>query len=93
MTNLQACSSGFPESRYYVIKESDLYEAQRSGLVTLSQMAALVDVKTATEDVRRMSHKTSLQTLIIEKDWLEYQPTLSLIARRVLSELNAADVG
>lgn len=92
MTTLQACSSGFPESRYIIFKESDLYEAARGGLITAAMMATLVGIKIATEDTRRMHHKIPLETLIIEKSWPEYQPTLDLLSVRVLAELNAVDV-
>lgn len=91
MTHLQACSSGFPESRYVVIKESDLYEAGRVGLLTVAQLAALVKIKAATQEVRRVHCKPLLEILVIEKDWPEYEATFELLAARVLEELRATE--
>lgn len=93
MSTLQACSSGFPESRYYVIKEADLYEAGRVGLIPLHFFETLVSIKSALDAVRAQNHKSPLETLIIEKDWPEYQPAFNLLAARVMSELNAIEGG
>lgn len=87
--SFSANPSGFPDARYIVIKESDLYEAGRSGLVTIGQLSTLVAIQTAVADIRRMSHKPPLESLTIEKNWPEYEPTFELLAARILAEINA----
>lgn len=93
MSCLSASMSGFPESRYIVIKEVDLYEAGRAGLIPMSYLEHLAVIQSAVHKIRRINNKTRLETLTIEKDWPEYQPTLQLLAERALAELNAVEHG
>lgn len=79
----------FPESRYVTFKESDVYQAGHTGLLTIHHFQALREIANAVDKVRAERNRGTLEVIVIEKDWPEYQPTLELLGTRVKAELDS----
>lgn len=68
------------EQRYLVLKASDVIA---TGLST-TELDQLEAICKKVDDYRRNSGKSDLETVVVEKDWPEYEPTWTAIELRVI---------
>lgn len=67
------------EHRYIVLKNSDVAKlnvAERTALANITRKIARIRDK-------RGAHESSVQCVVIEKHWPEFEPTVALLAARV----------
>ncbi len=67
------------EQRYLVLKSSDMIAA---GL-TETELDQLQAICAKVDQYRRNAGKPDLETVVVEKDWPEYEPTWQAIEQRL----------
>lgn len=67
------------EQRYLVLKSSDMIA---TGL-TETELDQLQAICAKVDQYRRNAGKPVLETVVVEKDWPEYEPTWAAIEQRV----------
>lgn len=73
-------------NRYTVIKNYDLEQAISKGYVSEKDYEALQLILMTLRTMRRAQGKPLLETVVVESDWPEYEPTWKLIEDRVDQE-------
>lgn len=71
------------EKRYIVLKCSDVEAAASHGFLNHYQMDALVGITSRVADYRQRAKKPTLECVVVESDWPEYEPTWRAIEARV----------
>lgn len=71
------------ENRYVVIKRSDLKAAVKSGCLTQGSVLVLGDIAERIKTQRFVDNKAELETVVVERDWPEYQMVWKMIEARV----------
>ena len=71
------------EDRYIVIKKSDLKAAVKSGCLTQGSVLVLGDIAERIKTQRFVDNKAELETVVVERDWPEYQMVWKMIEARV----------
>ena len=69
------------EQQYLVLKSSDVIASGLSK-TELDQLEAICN---KVDECRRNAGKPDLETVVVEKDWPEYEPTWKAIEHRVLA--------
>lgn len=67
------------EGRYFVLKTADVIAA---GL-TQDEVNQLEAINRKVDEYRSSAGKPSLECVVVEKDWPEYEPTWTAIEQRV----------
>ena len=71
------------ENRYIVIKRSDLKAALASNRISKTDMADLIELAERVRTQRFVDSKAELETVVVERDWPEYELVWKMIASRV----------
>jgi hypothetical protein len=71
------------EKRYIVLKCSDVEAAASHGFLNHYQMDALVGITSRVTEYRQRAKKPTLECVVVEADWPEYEATWRAIERRV----------
>lgn len=71
------------ENRYIVIKRSDLKSALASNRISKTDMADLIELAERLRTQRFVDSKAELETVVVERDWPEYEMVWKMIASRV----------
>ena len=71
------------ENRYIVIKRSDLKSALASNRISKTDMANLIELAERLRTQRFVDSKAELETVVVERDWPEYEMVWKMIASRV----------
>ena len=71
------------ENRYIVIKRSDLKSALASNRISKTDMADLIELAERLRTQRFVDSKAELETVVVERDWPEYELVWKMIASRV----------
>ena len=66
------------ENRYLVLKRADIEK-----YISLDTQIVLANIAQAIEHHRHDEGRTPLKSIVIESDWPEYEPTLSILEARV----------
>lgn len=74
------------EWRYTVIKNKDLEGATREGYLLSEQYNELVSILRGVQEYRDSKNKASLEAVVVESDWPEYEPTWKAIEERVSAQ-------
>lgn len=74
------------EIRYTVIKNKDFEGAIHEGYLLSEQYNELVSILRGVEEYRKSKNKASLEAVVVEKDWPEYEPTWNMIESRVFAQ-------
>lgn len=70
--------------RYYVIKRTDALSLSKEDRFTLMDLLGKVD------KVRRARGKKTLDCVVVEHDWPEFEPVWAMVAARMSAEQKAA---
>lgn len=76
------------ESRYYVIKKSDIENAFESGDIPEHYLDYFDAVLQRVWLYRLLNNKKPLNTVVIEDDWPEYEEVWKMIENRVTNKEN-----
>ena len=71
------------ENRYIVIKRADLKAAVKSGRLTQGSVLVIGDIAERIKTQRFVDNKAELETVVVERDWPEYEMVWKMIASRV----------
>jgi ribA/ribD-fused uncharacterized protein len=71
------------EKRYIVLKCSDVEAAASHGFLNHYQMDSLVAITSRVTEYRQRAKKPTLECVVVESDWPEYEPTWQAIEQRV----------
>lgn len=71
------------ESRYIVLKKTDVKELNTAGLLTITDVEILQKILEKIERIRIINGKQALECVVVESDWPEYEATWKSIEDRV----------
>lgn len=74
------------ENRYIVIKRSDLKATLASNRISKTDMADLIELAERVKTQRFVDSKAELETVVVERDWPEYERVWKMIEARVNME-------
>ena len=79
------------ESRYTVLKNSDIQAALWHGYLTDYDVQSLFNIIEQVRRYREARSKDELKCVIVEDDWPEYEAVWDMISKRVDSNENTLD--
>lgn len=71
------------ENRYIIIKQTDLENVSRAGLLKDSEIKNIKSLLDSIFNIRLIEGKQPLECLVIESDWPEYEPVRSALIARI----------